>query len=303
MPSVAQTRSTNAQKSAAKKAPAKISTAKSAAKSTASKTAARTSTAAKTTASKATAKKSSAKKSSAKSSSAKKPSAKSSSGKKSSAKKSSAKKSTATAKRSTAKKSSASRSTSSGSDAIAALKNDHREVEALFEKFKATGSNAAKSRNSIVAKVIEALSMHAAIEEEILYPETRERLSSAESDVLEALEEHHVMKLTLSELENMDAKQERFEAKVTVLMEAVKHHVEEEEDELFPKVREAFSRAELEEMGERLVAAKGRAPRRPHPSSPDTPPGNIIASAVTAPLDAAARLNQAAARRVRDIVS
>ncbi|MEJ7723555.1 MAG: hemerythrin domain-containing protein, partial [Ilumatobacteraceae bacterium] len=206
-----------------------------------------------------------------------------------------------TTSRSMSKRSSASRS--NAPDALAVLKSDHRDVEALFKKFEATGSRAAKSRDSIVGKVIEALSVHAVIEEQVLYPELRRQLPAAESDVLEALEEHHVVKWTLDALEDMDAQDERFEAKVTVLMESVRHHVKEEEKVMFPKVRKAFSSSELDDMGARLVAAKRTAPRRPHPRSPDTPPGNFVATAVTAPLDAAAKLNTAAARRVRDIVS
>ncbi|CAN5743309.1 hypothetical protein BH20ACT4_BH20ACT4_10280 [soil metagenome] len=299
---MANTRSANTRKTAAKQSTAKKAAAK---KSGAKRSAPRTSSAAKTAAKQSTAKQSTAKKSTAKRSAAKKSAAKKSAAKKSAAKKSTAKRSAA-ARRSSASKSTASKSTASRSkarDAVAVLKADHQEVEALFKKFKATGPSAAKSRESIAGKVIESLAVHASIEEEILYPEMRRQLPSAESDVLEALEEHHVVKWTLSELEQMDAKDERFEAKFTVLMESVKHHVEEEERDLFPKVRKAFSRTELDDMGARLIAAKKTAPRRPHPRSPDTPPGNIVASAVTAPLDAAARLNQAAARRVRDIVS
>lgn len=248
----------------------------------------------RTKAKKSTTKKSTARKSSARTSATTKTAAKKSTARKSGAKKS-------TAKSSAAKKSSASRSKTP--DAVAVLKSDHREVDALFKKFEATGPRATKSRNSIVAKVIEELSVHAAIEEQILYPEFRRQVPDNESDVLEALEEHHVVKWTLSELESMDATDERFEAKVTVLKEMVEHHVDEEESDLFPKLREAFTRSELDEMGARLTAAKKAAPRRPHPRSPDTPPGNVVATAVTAPLDAAAKLNKAASRRVREIVS
>ncbi|MDQ3739004.1 MAG: hemerythrin domain-containing protein [Actinomycetota bacterium] len=248
--------------------------------------------------------KTSAQKSATKQSTSKKSSARASATTKTAAKKSAAKKSTAkksTAKSSTAKRSAASRTNSR--DAVAVLKNDHREVDALFKKFEATGPRATKSRQAIATKVIEALSVHASVEEQILYPALRRQLPAAESDVLEALEEHHVVKWTLSELESTDATDERFEAKMTVLKEMVKHHVKEEESGLFPKMRKAFTRTELDDMGTRLAAAKKTAPRRPHPRSPDTPPGNIVAAAVTAPLDAAAKLNEAASRRVREIVS
>jgi len=187
-------------------------------------------------------------------------------------------------------------------DAIALLKQDHRDVEALFKKFEGLGPSAHKSRHATVAKIIEALSMHAGIEEMALYPDARARFGNANDDVLEALEEHHLVKLTLSELEKMRSQDERFTAKVTVLMENVRHHVQEEEGELFPKLRKSFSRAELVELGGRLVDAKRLAPRRPHPQGPDTPPGNVVANAVVAPLDAAAKVAGAAADRVRELI-
>ena len=112
--------------------------------------------------------------------------------------------------------------------------------------------------------------------------------------MLEALEEHHLVKLTLAELETMDPSHERYGAKVTVLIENVRHHVKEEESELFPSVRNTLDPAQLREIGNELVAAKRTAPTRPHPEAPDTPPGNIVAQVLTAPLDVAANLNKAA---------
>jgi hypothetical protein len=121
--------------------------------------------------------------------------------------------------------------------------------------------------------------------------------------VLEALEEHHLVKLTLAELETMDPSHERYGAKVAVLIENVRHHVKEEEGDLFPTVRKALDPSKLHEIGAELIAAKRTAPTRPHPEAPDTPPGNLVAQVLTAPLDATANLNRAAARRIRDIVT
>jgi hemerythrin superfamily protein len=216
--------------------------------------------------------------------------------------KSTARKATGTSR---AKKSGARRSSRSSQDAIAFLKSEHREVEDLFKKFEKLGDGAHKSREATVGKIIEALSKHAAIEEEILYPEIRERVDKGGDDddmVLEALEEHHVAKATLAEIERLPSEDERFKAKVTVLMESVRHHVDEEEDELFPKVRDMFSKSELDEMGARLKAARQTAPSRPHPMAPDEPPGNIIANTLTAPLDATVAVAGGAARAVRRAV-
>jgi hemerythrin superfamily protein len=188
-------------------------------------------------------------------------------------------------------------------DAIRVLTDDHHEVEELFVRFEKTGDGAHKQRQDLVQRITEALSIHASIEEEIFYPAARRSLADAADGVLEALEEHHLVKLTLAELEVMDPSHERYGAKVTVLIENVRHHVEEEEGELFPAVRQALDPAQLRKIGDDLAAAKHTAPTRPHPEAPDTPPGNIIAQVFTAPFDVTANLNKAAARRIRDIVT
>ena len=181
------------------------------------------------------------------------------------------------------------------------LKADHRHVEELFDKFEGLGDRAHDTRESTVSQIIEELSVHAGIEETVFYPAVRERLAAAQTPmVLEALEEHHLVKLTLDELESMSAKDERYVAKVTVLREVVSHHVEEEENELFKRVRSEFSKAELDDLGDQLTAARASAPTRPHPSAPDTPPGNIVANMLVAPLDAASNLTERAADAVRD---
>lgn len=183
-------------------------------------------------------------------------------------------------------------------DALTLLKADHEAVEDKFQKFEELGPRALKTKASLAADVIEALSVHAVIEELLLYPAVRDRLPEEQSQVLEALEEHHVVKWTLSELEGMSPDHERFDAKFTVLIEAVRHHVKEEEGELFPKVRKGFTRAELADLGEALERAKLTAPKKPHPRSPDEPPMNAVASAVTTPLDNLRNAGEAAVRRV-----
>jgi hypothetical protein len=91
---------------------------------------------------------------------------------------------------------------------------------------------------------------------------------------------------------------ERYNAKVTVLMENVRHHILEEEHEFFPQVARTLSRAELEQIGDELEAARAVAPTRPHPRAPDEPPGNIIAAAASAPIDAVLQGTKTAARRL-----
>jgi hemerythrin superfamily protein len=171
-------------------------------------------------------------------------------------------------------------------DVLTLLRQDHRKVDDLFKRFENSGERAYKAKRKLVDQIINELSIHAAIEEEVFYPGVRERMQQSQADVLESLEEHHLVKVTLSELEGLDPGDERFDAKVMVMMESVRHHAkEEEEGQLFPRVRKAFTPAELREMGARLEQARKRAPTRPHPHAPDEPPGNSLAAPVSALLD------------------
>ncbi|MEY2434728.1 MAG: hypothetical protein QOC92_4453 [Acidimicrobiaceae bacterium] len=182
-------------------------------------------------------------------------------------------------------------------DAITLLKNDHKTVNELFKKFEKAGDSAHKTKQKLVEKVIHELAIHAAIEEMAFYPFIKGVNEKLTDDVLESLEEHHVVKWLLSELEGMDPKDERFDAKVTVLIENVRHHVKEEEQEMFPAVRKAVSRSDLEELGDVLARAKKVAPIRPHPKAPDEPPANAIAGLVSGLIDRARDVGRQAVRR------
>ena len=162
-------------------------------------------------------------------------------------------------------------------DAITSLRDDHKRVEKLFKEFEKLQKNdaSAAQKRQVVGEVIRELSVHAIIEEQVFYPAVRARVADAEDVVLEGLEEHHIVKWTLSELEGMNGDEERYDAKVTVLMESVRHHVEEEEGEMFPKVREALGRKGLIELLDPLERARARAPKRPLPKAPDEPPANL----------------------------
>jgi len=192
------------------------------------------------------------------------------------------------------------RPASRAGDAIAVLKQDHREVEQLFKRFEKAGDGAHRAKRAIVDSVILDLSRHAGIEETVFYPAVRAEVSGATSDVLEALEEHHLVKLALRELEDLDPADERFDAKMTVLMENVRHHVKEEEQELFPTVRERLGRSRLRELGDELRAAKPRVPTRPHPGAPDEPPANMLVGGAVAVMDRARTVGQRVVDRVRD---
>jgi hemerythrin superfamily protein len=161
-------------------------------------------------------------------------------------------------------------------DAIMMLKNDHRSVETLFTRFEKAGDRAFSQKRTLVEKIIRELSQHAAIEEQMFYPATRATVPGVEDMVLEAMEEHHIVKWVLSELEGMDPHAEAFKAKVTVLIESVRHHIEEEESEYFPKVRDALGRKTLGELGDAMADAKKVAPARPRPRATPTPSAKVV---------------------------
>jgi hemerythrin superfamily protein len=172
-------------------------------------------------------------------------------------------------------------------DAITLLKNDHADVEKLFRAYEALGERAYKSKQKTAQRIIAALSVHAEIEEQVFYPAVRAEVEGAKDDVLESIEEHHVAKWVLQEISDLDPRDERYDAKVTVLIENVRHHVKEEEKDLFPKVRKALGRSRLGEIGEALEASRKLAPTSPHPRSPSTPPGNIVAAPLAKVMDTA----------------
>ncbi len=148
-------------------------------------------------------------------------------------------------------------------DAIVLLRNDHKEIRRLFREFTNAGDRAYVAQQQLATKIIEALTVHTYIENETMYPEVRRLLPDLEDDVLESYEEHHVADLLVMELAALSPDNERFRAKMTVLQENVTHHMDEEEQDWFPKVRAGLGRKQLAELGERMIEQKKTAPRSP----------------------------------------
>jgi len=148
-------------------------------------------------------------------------------------------------------------------DAIVLLKNDHKEVRRLFAQFEKAGDNAEATKGQLVKKIIELLTVHTYLENEVMYPEVRKLLPDLEDDILESYEEHHVADILVSELAALNPGDERFDAKTTVLIESVRHHIEEEEQDWFPKVRTGLSRKQLQEMGAKMEKKRAKAPTSP----------------------------------------
>ncbi len=170
-------------------------------------------------------------------------------------------------------------------DAITLLRDDHKTVEKLFRRFEGAGSGAHVERRDAMDRIVEELSRHAAIEEQIFYPATRATVPEVEDQALESIEEHNVVKVLLAELRSMDPEQERFVPKATVLFELVRHHVEEEEQDYFPAVRDQLGPKALRDLGSAMVELKESAPTRPHPELPDSPPGNALLAPAAAVVD------------------
>jgi iron-sulfur cluster repair protein YtfE (RIC family) len=139
-------------------------------------------------------------------------------------------------------------------DAIDLLKADHAEVSELFDKYE-NGRMTSAKKAAVAQKIAESLSVHAQIEEEIFYPAAREAGGKEVGDLLDEAEvEHGSIKDLVATIEGGTPDDELYDAQVKVCSEWVKHHVKEEENELFPKIRK--SGMDLEAVGEQLAARK-----------------------------------------------
>ena len=142
-------------------------------------------------------------------------------------------------------------------DAVALIKSDHRTVEQLFREFEEAGDRAYKTKQQLVEQIIRELEVHATIEEETYYPAVEAKAKKDGKELIaEAVEEHHVVKVLLGELAMLSSEDDAFDAKVTVLMENVRHHVEEEETELLPQSEEILGKEELTRLGQEMAARK-----------------------------------------------
>jgi hemerythrin superfamily protein len=132
------------------------------------------------------------------------------------------------------------------------LRKDHEKIKMLFREFESAKNMEEKQR--VVRQAITELEIHALAEEKIFYPAVRKDSPDAASNLDESFEEHHVMKFLIGELKRMSPEEARFDAKFTVLAESVKHHIKDEEAELFARARTGH--LNLEELGQELTAVK-----------------------------------------------
>ena len=143
-------------------------------------------------------------------------------------------------------------------NAVQLLKKDHQTVKELFKQYEEAGERAHQKKQRIAEHVCEALEAHTTIEEEIFYPAVAAEADKEEQSLVsEAVEEHHVVKVLIAELRKLEASDERFDAKFTVLRENVEHHVEEEEGEMFPSAEESLG-DELDRLGQQMEQRKSQ---------------------------------------------
>ena len=141
-------------------------------------------------------------------------------------------------------------------DALKLLKTDHDKVKKLFKEFEEAHEAGNKlGMGELAGMIISELELHTQVEEEFVYPDTKAE-DELEDITLEAYEEHNVAKKLIEEIKAMSPDDETFAAKVTVLQESVEHHIDEEEKEMFPKVRKAFDDEQLRAMGKAIAETK-----------------------------------------------
>jgi hemerythrin-like domain-containing protein len=140
-------------------------------------------------------------------------------------------------------------------DAIKLLKDDHDKAKKMLQQLEETTERAVKTREEVFAKLKSELVVHEAIEEEIFYPALKQH-AEAKEIVLEAYEEHNVVDMVMSEIEQTPFDDERWSAKFSVMKENLEHHIEEEEGEMFKQARDVFDKETLERLGEQMQTRK-----------------------------------------------
>jgi hemerythrin superfamily protein len=154
-------------------------------------------------------------------------------------------------------------------NAIKLLESQHREVEKLFSQIEKAKDSSKKEE--LFTTLADNLAVHASIEEHHFYPAVKEKRT--EDILLESLEEHLAIKRVLSDLLDVEIEDETFDAKLAVLQETVEHHVEEEEGDLFPKVRKILDADELEAIGQAMSAEQAELEEKGNPR--DLVPGEV----------------------------
>ena len=156
-------------------------------------------------------------------------------------------------------------------DVIEVLEHDHREVEEMFGELEslrnASDEDAKSRRKDLTEKVTVELVRHSVAEEVLVYPQVEDKVSADE--VEHARKEHAEAEETLARLEKIDADDPSFDDELSTLMEEIRHHIEDEEGQMFANMRQVIDDEDLRKLGARVEAFKRVAPTRPHPNVPN----------------------------------
>jgi hemerythrin superfamily protein len=169
-------------------------------------------------------------------------------------------------------------------DVVDILVADHREVEILFVELE-TRQGTPEHRRQLADVLIAELVRHAVAEEAYVYPTARKALPDGDQIADHEITEHADAERTLKELESVDPSEPRFDELLAHLTSTIRHHVQDEENDLFPRLRAATAREEMVELAGKVTAFKKIAPTRPHPSAPDHPPANKLLAPGTGMID------------------
>ena len=175
-------------------------------------------------------------------------------------------------------------------DIITELTKDHDEVRAMFAKLR--NGAGGEERDELIREMTVELVKHSVAEEVHLYPLIREVLPDGNKLADHEIEEHSEVEQALKDLEKIDHSDPNSSKLVDKVIDDVTHHAAEEENDVFPQLREKCSSEQLHELGDKIRATKKVAPTHPHPSAPDTPPGNKLMGPLAGLVD-----------RVRDAMS
>ena len=174
--------------------------------------------------------------------------------------------------------------TTTGKDVVDVLMTDHREVEAIFVELESR-QGTPERRRQLADVVIAELVRHSVAEEAYVYPAARKALPDGDQLAEHDISEHADAERTMQELEALDPSDPRFDEVLTRLTATIRHHVQDEESDLFPRLRAAVAREELVELAGKVEKAKKAAPTRPRPAAPDHPPANKMLAPGTGLVD------------------
>lgn len=175
-------------------------------------------------------------------------------------------------------------------DVIELLISDHREVDELFRRVHLSSKD--ESVEELTKQIVHELSVHAAVEELFVYPLLRMKVDDGSDLANEAIEEHQEVKRLLADLEKLEVGSAAHRKTMDQLITSVRHHVEEEEGDVLPRLRAAVDAKTLERLGTVVEQAKKVVPTRPHPLVPGTATAQLVAGPWAAMVD-----------KVRDLVS